>query len=65
MKKKRLKIYGYDKSKIVLKGKWLENIGFNKGEYIDLIYDNEYIMIIPTEKIKGAEQILNSIETIK
>lgn len=53
MKTRKLKVYGQsngynykDVSTIVLKGKWLEATGFEIGDCLNIICENEKITII-------------------
>lgn len=53
-KNRRLKVHGQsngynyqDVPTIVLKGKWLTELGFDIGEYINIVVDNDTLIIKP------------------
>ena len=61
MKSRNLKVYGqsgyryHETPAILLKGKWLGELGFNVGDYISIVCENGKLVITPDVERARAE----------
>lgn len=75
-KKRSIKVYGQNGYKyretptIMLKGKWLEELGFMIGDYISITYEDGRLVITPDAeraaiKAKGAEFMKREMKALQ